>query len=244
MKNKLEKILTEIPLKLSEAQIKKLCEFADCLKNSHRKSFASWNSDNEGLTIHFKDSFYTLPLINPGYFLDIGSGAGIPGIIYSICWPDSQGILMDSQTKRCEFMTDIIFHLKLEKNLKVLHGRAEILAHDFEWREKFNLVTARALASFPEFIEYSSAFIKKEGYLNAIRSTKDQRDLKNYEYFLKLFSLKLVREKIYRLTPETSFRWVASFQKKNCLSNRFPRKKQTYRNARSTRLREIRHAED
>lgn len=220
MKNSIKKYLNECQLNLNETQVDQLVLYANLLKNSKRKSFASWDSDKSGLEMHFKDSFLTLPKCKPNNILDIGSGAGIPGIIYSIIWRNTKACLLESKNNRVEFMKEAIKKLALEHRVKVIYGRAEELAHDELYRNMFDLVTARALAKFEVFVELCVAFVKKDGILYAIRGIKDKELFSKY----KGFYLSLIEEKTYKLNNNSPLRWIAIFRKDELTPTKYPRR--------------------
>lgn len=227
LNEELEKLINNHKLDISAYQIEKLIRYAEILKLSKRKSFASWDEDDKGLNIHFNDSFYTLPFKEfNGTFLDIGSGAGIPGIIYSILWRDSKACLLESQKQRIYFLKETIKTLSIDDRVEIIEGRAEEIAKDKCYREKFQLVTSRALASFVKFIEYSVAFVKKDGYLHAIRSIKDKENYENIKNILDVFSLSLNHERIYSIDNNKQLRWSSVFIKTSNTPLLYPRKNQ------------------
>jgi 16S rRNA (guanine527-N7)-methyltransferase len=217
-------LLEETSLSLNTRQILQLVSYAQKLKELQRHSMASWDSDEKGLEMHFKDTFLSLPDFYPAFYADLGSGAGIPGIIYSILWPESKGVLIESQKKRCAFLEECIRELGFSGRIRVLHGRSEELAHLREWREQCDFITGRAFAPFPEFIEHAAAFIKTGACINALRGEKDREALQQYKRLLDFFHLTPEESFSYRLNPEASLRWVFRFKKKAPCPPRFPRK--------------------
>jgi 16S rRNA (guanine527-N7)-methyltransferase len=208
----LDAALAEFSFSISIEQRSQLLTYAALLKHSQRHSFASWDSDEEGFAIHFRDSFFTIPKKAPTHFLDVGSGAGIPGIIYAIFWPNTQAVLLDSQKKRCAFMEECLLKLKLQNHVSVLCGRAESLVNDPALREKFDWVTARALAPFPQFLKTTAGFVRVGGTLHALRGEKDSKILSEYAALLKAFHLKIMDQNVYQLNPPKS-RFIFLFQK-------------------------------
>ncbi len=94
--------------------------------------------------------------------IDIGSGAGIPGLPLKILLPESKLTLLDSNAKKCAFMEHVIDDLGLQEAV-VLNARAEVAAHDPQYRHTFDLAIARGLASLPVLLEYSLPFLKPGG---------------------------------------------------------------------------------
>ena len=226
IQDEIKRLLSEQKIVCGDKGYEQLCLYAELLKASPRKSFASWDSDISGIEMHFKDSFYTLPETPSGSFADIGSGAGVPGVIYAILWPETKGVLLDSQVRRCDFLRSILTALKMDDRISVVCERAETAAHEAKHRESYSLVTARALAVFPAFLEYTSAFVKPGGFLQAIRGNKDRNILQEFETVIQKMGLKSLSQKEYVLKPGDSPRWVWMFQKERNLSKLYPRKNQ------------------
>ena len=126
-------------------------------------------------TLHFLDALTLVPAIRarqravPGAdltLLDVGSGAGVPGIPLKIVLPELRVTLLDGTGKRVRFLWHVIEHLGL-RGIGAVQGRAEEAAHDPEWRERFDLVTARALARLPTLLEWCLPFARVGGLLLA-----------------------------------------------------------------------------
>lgn len=119
---------------------------------------------------HWLDSLSALPVLdavaeNAGgliTLLDVGSGAGLPGLPIAIVRPDWTIVSLEATDKKVRFQQMVSKELKL-KNVTVLHGRAEDLAHDKKFRGRFDAVTARALASLPVLTELTLAFLRQGG---------------------------------------------------------------------------------
>ena len=112
--------------------------------------------------------------------IDIGTGAGFPGIPLAILFEEKKFILMDSTGKKINILSEIKNNLQL-KNVELIHGRAEILAHENLYREKFDLCVSRAVAAMPVLCEFCLPFVKVGGYFFSYRGEKvkvEQRDSK------------------------------------------------------------------
>ncbi len=94
--------------------------------------------------------------------IDVGSGAGFPGIPLAIARPDIQVTLLDAQQKRVRFLQEVVKRLDLN-NVRAIHGRAEDVAHLVEFRESFDLALARAVASLPALLELLVPFVRAGG---------------------------------------------------------------------------------
>lgn len=113
---------------------------------------------------------------SPPDVIDIGSGAGLPGIPLQIAFPDARVTLLESLTKRCVFLQQVVDTLHLD-NARVLDGRAEDFGRDPRYRESFDLVIARAVAPMPVLIEYALPFLRTGGSLAATKGSATVSEL-------------------------------------------------------------------
>src|SRR6266498_3437560 len=139
----------------------------------YRKELLDWNTHvnltaittpEEVLTRHFLDSLSVLKVYNKprARLLDIGSGAGFPGLPLKIVRPAWEITLLEATGKKVTFLRHVIETLRLD-GITVVQGRAEELAHKAAYRVKFDLVTARAVASLATLLEYSAPFCRVGG---------------------------------------------------------------------------------
>ncbi len=96
--------------------------------------------------------------------MDLGSGGGIPGIILAIALPEHDFTLLDATGKKVQFQRDVVESLAL-RNVRAVQGRAEELGHDINWRNSFDLVTARAVTSLSALMELGLPFVSMKGWL-------------------------------------------------------------------------------
>src|SRR5438874_5200493 len=134
----------------------------------YRQELLDWNTrmnltaitdPDEVLSKHFLDSLSLLQVYDQPRtrLLDIGSGAGFPGLPLKIMRPSWHVTLLEATGKKVKFLQHIIETLQLQ-NIEAIHGRAEELAHQQQCRASFDLVTARAVASLPTLLEYAAPF--------------------------------------------------------------------------------------
>lgn len=101
----------------------------------------------------------------PDRFVDLGSGAGIPGLVLALAWPTAHGTLLDASIRRCELLAEAVQALGLEGRVLVRAGRAETLGHDPDLRERAELVTARAFGPPAVTAECGAPFVAVGGCL-------------------------------------------------------------------------------
>lgn len=138
------------------------------LEWNEKVNLTAITEENQIIVKHFIDSLLLVKHINRGdSIIDIGTGAGFPGIVLAIYFEGGVKItLLDSLNKRVSFLENVISKLNI-KNIKSVHGRAEEMSHIEEYREKYDIAVARAVAPLNILLEYMSGYIKKRrrGYL-------------------------------------------------------------------------------
>lgn len=175
---------------------------------------------------HFVDSgalMKVMDLKSCKKVIDIGTGAGFPGIPLKILYPHLQVTLLDSLNKRINFLRQVVDELGLE-NVELLHGRAEDYARQKEYREKYDICVSRAVANLSTLSEYCIPYIKKDGWFIPYKSGKIAEELRQSEYAIK--ELGCVMEKTEELClPDTEIERMFVFIKKMKLtSGKYPRK--------------------
>lgn len=101
----------------------------------------------------------------PVRFLDLGSGAGIPGLALVLSWPAARGVLLDGSARRVAFLRRAVLQLGIEGRAEVLEARAEVAGHDARWRERFDLVVARGFGPPATTAECGAPFLAPGGAL-------------------------------------------------------------------------------
>ena len=100
-----------------------------------------------------------------GILLDLGSGAGLPGLALSLLWPSSRWVLLDGKTRSASFLAEAVRTLDLDPRVTVIEGRAETVAHDPEYRATISIVVARSVAPPAAVAEYAAGFLSPGGTL-------------------------------------------------------------------------------
>lgn len=154
--------------------------------------------------------------------IDVGSGAGFPGIPLAICRPDIHFVLMDSLTKRVEFLKSVIERLGL--NAEAVHMRAEDGARKAEYREQFDIATARAVAALNLLSEYLLPFVKVGGHMMALKGPTLTEELAQAENAFSILGGKFIREDDASVPGKDWDHRVAWIEKCAPTPEKYPRK--------------------
>jgi 16S rRNA (guanine527-N7)-methyltransferase len=174
---------------------------------------------------HFPDCLEVLKYWTPSApckIADIGTGGGLPGLVLADKLPDCQFTLIDARQKKIEAIEGIAGEAELG-NVTGLSGRFEILAHESEYREQFDVVTARAVAPLPVLLEYAAAFLKVDGQLFAWKGSNYIDEINDAREAMEILSLELTDEHSYNL-PSGEDRVLLVFKKSEPTDDKYPRR--------------------
>lgn len=158
-----------------------------------------------------------------GKLIDVGTGAGFPGIPLKIAFPEIEVVLLDSLNKRVGFLNEVIEQLGLT-GIRAVHGRAEDAAREAEYREQFDFCVSRAVANLSTLAEYGMPFVKQGGYFVPYKSGKVVEEMKEAENAVKLLSGR-IKDTISFVLPGTDMeRTLILIQKTAPIHKKYPRK--------------------
>lgn len=223
-----EKDLSELGITLSEKQIAQFMKYYELL--------VEWNSFmnltgitefDEVMKKHFVDSVSLIKAIDVKdkelSVIDIGTGAGFPGVPLKIAFPDLKVTLLDSLNKRIKFLDEVIAQLGLE-NIDTIHGRAEDFAKPEKLREKYDICVSRAVANLATLSEFCLPFVKVGGYFVSYKSEKISDEAMDAKNAIFLLGGK-VKEQVEFLLPESDiYRNLFVIEKKSATPKKYPRK--------------------
>lgn len=181
---------------------------------------------DEVIEKHFLDSIALgsfIDLTRPCKLIDLGTGAGFPGIPLKILFPQLDIVLVDSLNKRVKFLEEVILTLQLEK-ISAIHGRAEELAKKVEFREQFDYCVSRAVANLSTLCEYCLPFVKLGGKFCAYKSKDVENEVENAKKAIYLLGGMLSNVHKFQL-PDTDYeRAFVVIEKREKTAKKYPRK--------------------
>lgn len=213
-------------IELSNEQIDKFNDYYKLLIEWNEKmNLTSITDKNEVIDKHFIDSvaLYNYYDIKNKKLLDVGTGAGFPGIPLKIICSECNITLLDSLAKRVTFLNEVINKLELS-NINAMHGRAEDYAHDKKYREYYDIVTSRAVANLSTLSEYCLPFVKMKGNFISYKSGSVEEELETAMKAIKVLGGSINRVEKF-CPPNTDFDRSLVFINKDKNTNKiYPRK--------------------
>lgn len=212
----------KLHINITNDMLNKLEKYYHLLYEENQKyNLTTITEKNEVYLKHFYDSLTIVKSINltNQYLLDIGTGAGFPGLVLKIVFPNLHIDLLDSTTKKCQFLTKVITELDL-KEITVINARAEEYAK--ENIEKYDIITSRAVAPLKHLLEYSIPMLKVNGIFISLKGKLDNELLNIDNYYQKLF---LTNENIttFELPNNLGFRTIYKITKSQKTPKTYPR---------------------
>lgn len=169
-------------VELDPGHLRQLTAYLDCmLETGLHTNLSAIRGGDEAWMRHVFDALTLLPFLAPAQgVIDIGTGAGIPGMVLAICRPDLSFTLLDAAGKKCRFLREVVDHLELS-NVTVLHARAEDIGRDPELRERADLVLARAVSELAVLLEFCMPLVKPGGRFLAMKGERYAKELAEAE---------------------------------------------------------------
>lgn len=229
-----KKDLEELHIILSSGQLDQFLQYYEMLIEKNKvMNLTAITEFDEVMKKHFVDS---LSLVNVfdlnGSFslIDVGTGAGFPGIPLKIAFPDLKVTLLDSLQKRVGFLQEVIEKLGL-REIEAVHGRAEDFARPEQMREKFDLCVSRAVANLSVLSEYCLPYVKVGGKFISYKSDKvsmeseqHKTEIERAEHAISVLGGKLIEQKEFTLPSSDIYRNLVVIEKCRPTPKQYPRK--------------------
>ena len=228
MKEKVKEISKEIDIELSEGQLAQFKKYMDLLLEWNEKiNLTAITEEDEVVLKHFVDSMTVLKYIDEGAsIVDVGTGAGFPGIPVSIAKDDVNVTLVDSLNKRINFLQEVISEINLT-NIKAIHSRAEDFGQNKEHREKYDISVSRAVANLSVLVEYLLPLVKVGGKCICMKGSEVEEEISNAKFAIKELGGKIELVDEFCLPGTDIKRNIIVIRKEKETPKKYPRKSGT-----------------
>ncbi len=223
----LEEGCKELGITLDENQKKQFTDFYEYLVEKNKvMNLTGITEFQEVLIKHFLDSLACVKAVDMSRIkriMDIGTGAGFPGVPLKIAFPHLEACLLDSLKKRVNFLEETFQMLKLE-NITAIHGRAEEYAKNKQYRETYDLCVSRAVSNLATLSEYYLPYVKTGGYFISYKSGTVQEEVEQAQKAVKILGGK-IQDVVYFQLPDSEIqRSLVVIEKIKATPGRYPRK--------------------
>lgn len=227
MSLKFEEMLDEFNISYTDRMIEQFNLYYDILIQWNKfMNLTGITEYHDVIVKHFIDSLSIVKIIdmaNVTSLIDVGTGAGFPGVPIKIIFPHIKICLLDSLNKRVKFLNEIISKLDLD-NISALHGRAEEIAKRGEYREKYDLCVSRAVANLSSLSEYCLPFVKKGGQFISYKSSDIDKELLSSKHAISVLGGKIEDIIKFKLPNTDIDRSLILINKVNETNRKYPRK--------------------
>ena len=213
----------KIGIELNNQILKDLEAYYNILKEENTKYNLTRIISQEDVYLkHFYDSLTITKIvdINNQSICDLGSGAGFPGLVLAICFPNTKMTLIESNGKKCYFLNTVKEKLNLN-NVNIINTRVEEYAR--KNREIFDIVTARAVAPLKHLLEYGVPLVKIEGSFIAMKANIEG-EIENIDNYYAKLDIKEIKKMVFNLPKENSLRTLLKYQKLKVTNQKYPRR--------------------
>ena len=224
-KREFEKYLEKMSISLNKEQYDQFYAYMVLLIEWNEKiNLTAITEPQEIILKHFVDSLTIAKYIEEGKtIIDMGTGAGFPGIPLKIYRNDVKVVLADSLNKRIKFLNEVIEKLQL-KNIETIHCRAEELGKNKEYREKFDYATSRAVANLSTLSEYLLPFVKLNGSGIFMKTMEIDEELENAKKAIKILGGRIEKVDKFEIHESDLGRSIIIVKKEKQTPSKYPRK--------------------
>ncbi len=212
-------------IKLNERQLKVFYDYMNLLIEKNKvMNLTGITGPKEIILKHFIDSLTVLKYINENdSVIDVGTGAGFPGIPLKIAEDSLEITLLDSLNKRINFLNEVIENINLKK-IKTIHGRAEDSGQNIEYREKYDVAVSRAVAPLNILLEYMLPFVKIGGKCICMKGSNCAEEIENAKNAIEILGGKIEKIEKFNLPNSDNNRTILIIKKLKKTGGQYPRK--------------------
>lgn len=223
--NKIKVLSSDLGIELTEKHIKSLYIYMnELIEWNQRINLTAITDPDEIIIKHFIDSLTINQCIESNKkIIDIGTGAGFPGLPIGICREDLDILLIDSLNKRINFLNSVCEQINLE-NVQTCHARVEEIANNSKYRAKFNYATSRAVAPLNILLEYMLPFVEKGGYCICMKGSNISDEIEDAKKALDLLGGVIEKIDEFNLPNTDIKRNIIIIKKVKDTPNKYPRK--------------------
>ena len=221
----LKENMKKIDIDVTDLQIKKFFKYMNLLIEWNQKmNLTAIIEPKEIIVKHFVDCGTLLKYLeNNEKVIDIGTGAGFPGIPLKILNESINITLVDSLNKRVNFLNEVVAELNLN-NINVIHSRAEDLARNMEYRERFDKVVSRAVANLTTLSEYDLPFLKLKGKFLGMKSFEIEEEVNEARKAIRILGGKIEKVDKFTLIDSDIGRSIVIISKESKTPKQYPKK--------------------
>lgn len=227
MSDFLREQLSKIPLELTDVQVNQLNQYFEMLVEKNKVMNLTAITEYEDVVIkHFVDCLMLVKVCDMSKIdtiLDIGTGAGFPGMVLKIAFPHLKVTLLDSLNKRINFLKEVAEALGLQ-DITYLHGRAEDYAHNVAYREQYDLVVSRAVANLATLSEYCLPYAKVGSQFISYKAGESEEEIQCARNAIGILGGKIAQIEELVLPGTDIKRTFVCIQKNKQTGKNFPRK--------------------
>lgn len=223
--------IEKIGIHLEDKQVQQFLVYYELLTEWNKVMNLTAITDfKEVVQKHFVDSLSLIKAVDGSFLqkkgismIDIGTGAGFPGIPLKIVFPNLKVTFLDSLNKRIKFLNEVTGKLEL-RNITAIHGRAEDFAKQKEYREQFDLSVSRAVANLATLSEYSLPYVKKGGFFFSYKAEDIEEEIELSKNAIKILGGRIDEVIKFNLPDSDVKRAIVKIEKNNFTNKKYPRK--------------------
>ena len=221
------KDINSLGISLSDKQMEQLLHYYEMLIQWNEMiNLTAITNYEDVMKKHFVDSLSLVKicdLTGSLSLIDVGTGAGFPGLVLKIAFPDLNVTLLDSLKKRILFLDDVKSKLEIH-GVNIIHGRAEDYAKQDKYRESFDLCVSRAVANLSTLSEYCLPFVKVDGFFISYKSERISKELESAEHAISILGGVMDKQEEFMLPNSDIYRNLVMIRKIQSTSLKYPRK--------------------